>query len=329
MPVRPTLLATAVALLAGAAVALPAAADTPGTVLATYQQPSRVAAWDGHVVFSAYDPATKRYSLMRSDDGAPPRVVPVAPQDRPFDVSLGTNAHGSVYAVYTRCTDGDTGCDIYRLRLSDEKESRLSSISSPRWDERDPAMYHGRVVFVRHERVGGRLQDTIRLASSGGSIRSKAIVKGGLLAHPALARGAVAFLSQSGPVSRTVQTLKVVSTRGGAARTVMSEPRGQESFVRLTGPTATQTARSFVWARTGTQTRAKDIGLFEYQIASHRTARGNVIDPDWASTAWAGGTLGLAAASDLYGGCYAGTAESPDDTNCTVSVTGPVRFRAR
>jgi len=306
---------------AGAALALaaPAHAAPTGTLLSSSQQPSRVAAWKGDIVFSAYDPATQRFSLTRSEDGAPARALPVAPSARAFDVALGTNATGSTYAVYSRC---DGGCDLYRLRLDGGAETRLTAISSPTADERDPTMFDGRIAFVRAERGG----DTIRIAPSGTRGPTTLLVKGGRLSHPVLGPSTLAYLATTGPQNALRDSLRVVSTHGGAARTVAAEPAAAAPFTRLTGPTLTDSARSFVWAQTGTAAGRDDVGLFQYRIAGRRVVRGSIVDANWASTAWAGGPLGLATASDLYGGCYAGTAESIDETNCFVTYTGPVSF---
>jgi hypothetical protein len=107
---RNPLLTTAVV---GAALT-PVAAAEAATVLSSEPVPTRVAAWDGTVMWSQLDQATGNYRLVRSVDGGAP--APVAVPERaggPFDIDLGTNRSGGTYAVYTR----DGGYD--QLRVGD------------------------------------------------------------------------------------------------------------------------------------------------------------------------------------------------------------------
>ena len=158
---RIVVLSTAAAVIAAAA---PAGAQE--RVLATEQRPTDVAAWQADAVWSSYDPASATYRLVRSQNGGAPAPLPVAPSPRPFDPDLGTNRSGSPYAVYTRCANGHTGCDLYRLGLNTGREERLTSLSSGRWDERDPTIFAGRIAFVRRELVGGEMGDTIRIGDT-------------------------------------------------------------------------------------------------------------------------------------------------------------------
>ncbi|MEA2235159.1 MAG: hypothetical protein QOD83_4975, partial [Solirubrobacteraceae bacterium] len=99
--------------LAGAVLAPAAAAQGAPTTLSVEQAPTRVAAWDGTVMWSHFDATAKTYSLVKSVDGGAPVPVGVAPRSgTPFDIDLGTNRSGATYAVYTR------NGDIYRLNVA-------------------------------------------------------------------------------------------------------------------------------------------------------------------------------------------------------------------
>lgn len=173
-PIRRTTLLAAVA--ASAATALPAAAHAAvgGTVsIATTNAGTRVAGYGANAAWSVQDPTTKLWSLVISRSGAPAQPAAVPPARHPFDVSVGTNRSGSPFAVYTRCSgEGDgvgdgTGCDIYRLSLAPgATEVELTSLSSPSADEQSPAIFAGRIAYVRNEEVHGRVGQTLRLGTT-------------------------------------------------------------------------------------------------------------------------------------------------------------------
>src|SRR6188474_3203265 len=103
--------------LLGIVLAPPAWADTP---IATVAAPTSVSANGGRLVWSAYDPATRRYSLMTRFAGVI-SPVPVEPRSVPFDVDLGPKPNGSTVAAYSRCSlepeppNPARGCDIYEF----------------------------------------------------------------------------------------------------------------------------------------------------------------------------------------------------------------------
>jgi hypothetical protein len=312
-------LATAAAVLVSAA---PAGAQ--GRVLATVQRPTDVAAWQDDLVWSSFDPATSSYRLVLSQAGGPPAPLPVAPSARPFDVDLGTNRSGSPYAVYTRCDDGDTGCDLYRLGLRTGREERLSTLSSPAWDERDPTIFAGRIAFVRHERVGGRMGDTIRIGDTTRTgTPTRVLVRGRGLSRPELAPGDLAYTAPRPAPFGAVQ-VRVVHLRTGSVRLVYEARSGGANSAQVTGPSLSQTGRSFLWARTnngsGTGNR-----IVRYGIASRSFAYGQG-SSRWTSTSWAGGVLGMLTSASFDGTCFPGSDESPDASACQVTLTGPVRF---
>jgi hypothetical protein len=317
---------TSIAVLTAAAAVLAAAAPAGAQerALATEQRPTDVAAWGADAVWSSFDPASATYRLVRSRDGGAPAPLPVAPSPRPFDVDLGTNRSGSTYAVYTRCAHGDTGCDLYRLGLGTGREERLASLSSPRWDERDPTIFRGRIAFVRHELVGGDMGNTIRIGDTTASgTPTKALVKGTGLSRPELGSSHLAY-TRPRQAPWGVEQVRVVTVATRADRLVYEARSGGANAARVTGPSLSDSGKSFLWARTnngsGTGNR-----IVRYGIAARDLSYGQG-SSRWTSTSWAGGALGLITASSLDGTCFPGADESPAASVCHVAATGPVRF---
>jgi hypothetical protein len=90
-------------------------------------------------------------------------AIPVAPRPQPFDVSVGTNAAGAPVATFSRCvrtplpseasqfsgTDRSSGCRIYVLNLTNDREGRLPIPTPKGASDTTPSMWHGNVAFAR------------------------------------------------------------------------------------------------------------------------------------------------------------------------------------
>jgi hypothetical protein len=138
----------ALAVLALALVpAAPAAADQ---AVAEIARQAPVAAYGGWEAWSSYDGATDRYTLMVAVPGQPAAPVGISTSSRPFDISLGPDRDHNVAAVYQRC--GSSGCDIRRYNTASGHDVKLSTVSSPSYDEATPAIWGGNVVFTRRVR---------------------------------------------------------------------------------------------------------------------------------------------------------------------------------
>ena len=98
MPLRRLLPCAALAL--ALVPAAPAAADQASPRSAA-RRPSRATA-DGRRG-RAFDEPTGRYILMLRDPGQRRAKTPLPSSKRPWDVSLGPDAHGNVVAIYQRC----------------------------------------------------------------------------------------------------------------------------------------------------------------------------------------------------------------------------------
>jgi hypothetical protein len=127
--------------------AAPAAADQ---AVAEIGRAAPVAAYGGWEAWSSYDGATGRYRLMVAVPGQPAAPVGIPTSSRPFDVSLGPDRDHNVAAVYRRC--GPSGCDIRRYNTASGHDVKLSTVSSPSFDEATPAIWGANVVFTRRVR---------------------------------------------------------------------------------------------------------------------------------------------------------------------------------
>ena len=147
------------------------AAFAQEVLLGEVARPTTVSAFDGQVLWSEYDERTKRYRLAHWVDGR--RVLlPIASRRVPFDATLGTDAAGDVVVSYSRCRNEPryfadnldkilapwtgSGCDIYHLPLDVGKEVASPYARTTKWSEVQPAMWQGRLIFVRLRDTPGR-----------------------------------------------------------------------------------------------------------------------------------------------------------------------------
>jgi hypothetical protein len=307
-----------VAAALAAAVFAPAGAQGAPTTLAVEAAPTRVAAWEGIVMWSRFDPATQTYALMKSVDGGAPVPVPVPPRSgAPFDLDLGTNRAGATYAVYTR--DGD----IYRLNVAAGAETKVTKLSSPTRAERDPTIQRGQIAFIRRNR--GR--DELRVGNTtSGSQGSRLIVRRRSIVGAELGIRHVAYVEQVPHEFRELRVrVRNISTR--ADRLVYRARSGGANAADVTRPTYIARREGFLWARTntgsGTGNRLVRYTLRGSQLLYAQGSR------RYVSTAWAGAALGAATASAFESGTAPGQCTDAGVPNCTVQVTGPLRFGSR
>jgi hypothetical protein len=314
--IRTSLLTAAVA----TAVLAPAATaqDSP-TTLGIEQAPTRVAAWNGTVMWSRLDPATQSYSLVKSENGGTPTNVAVTPRTSgPFDIDLGTNRSGATYAVYTR-DDGD----IYRLNVATGSEVRVDKLSSPTIAERDPTIMRGEIAFIRRD--GG--YDQLRIGNTtSGSKGSRLIVKHRSMVHAELGITHVAYVvTGPGPISDNgARYVRIRNLKTGADRQVYRAVSGGANYANTTRPSYVVSPQGFMWARTnlgsGTGNR-----FVRYTLRGSKLAYAKGSSPFITSSAWAGNLLGAATSTAL-----ADTA--CDDAGvhyCQVGLSGPLQFTAK
>ena len=124
--------------------AAPAAADQ---AVAEIGRAAPVAGYGGWEAWSRFDEPSGRYVLTLRDPASGALKTPLPSSKRPWDVSLGPDAHGNVVAIYQRC--GASGCDIRRMDVVTGIEQTLKTVSSPSYDEATPAIWRSTVVFTR------------------------------------------------------------------------------------------------------------------------------------------------------------------------------------
>ncbi len=135
-------------------------------VISTQSLPTKLAAYGGRVVWSAYDAADKRFYLTELVGQGAPRRLAIRPRRIPFDVDLGPGPGGRPFAVYSRCRterpdsvndptflplwEEQRGCRLYELNLESEQEHavpgerRMAGVS-----DFLPSIWNGRLAFVR------------------------------------------------------------------------------------------------------------------------------------------------------------------------------------
>jgi hypothetical protein len=298
----------------GAALAPAAAAQGAPTTLAVEQAPTRVAAWDGTVMWSHFDPATKTYSLVKSVGGGAPVPVGVAPRsDGPFDIDLGTNRSGATYGVYTR--DGD----IYRLNVATGAEAKLTKLSSPVLAERDPTIQRGRIAFIRRDHGFDQLRIGDTTSASKGT---KLVVSKRSIASAELGITRIAYVealsTQWGELRVHVRNI-----RTGADRQVYRAASGGANEAGVTRPTYVDRPEGFLWARTNLAAAGSRIIRYTLRGSRLSYARG---DSHYNSTAWAGPALGAVTTGSLDAGESRGACTDGDVNYCKVELTGPLQF---
>jgi hypothetical protein len=129
------------------------------TVLAHLTRATLVNAYNGTVVWSAFDDATQAYRLTAYQNGTV-TTLPIPAGDSVFDADLGPDASGALTVVYSRCqqrraalpfiaapTTAD--CDLYRYRFGAPGEERIDNLSRTGTSEYLPSIWGNRLAFAR------------------------------------------------------------------------------------------------------------------------------------------------------------------------------------
>lgn len=288
-------------------------ASAADTTLSTEPAPTNVAAYSGTVMWSSKDAVTGRFKLMKSVSGAPPVAVGVPERDGPFDIDLGTNRSGSLYAVYTR--EGF----IYRLRVSSGAETKLTALSIGGQNQR-PTIQRGRIAFLH----SGRGHDELRIGdTTSGAGKPKVIVRGAIN-DIELGIKQIAYVTQSkGHYGFGQQNVHIRNIRTGHDVTVYKAQSGGANAAGVTKPSFTDDLKAFVWARTNNGSGAGN-RIVRYTLRTGRLsyAAGS---PRYATTAWAGDELGIAYSTALEAYSDSGC-DDAGKTYCKVGLTGPLDF---
>jgi hypothetical protein len=164
---RLSVLAAGAVVLVCSVLASSAAAEPPASPIASVTAETPISAGGGWLLWSV--PVSGGWGLEAFHEG---RVESLAapPRPQPFDVSVGTNAHGAPVATFSRCRRtpkmsdvGETqapggslmepqsgaGCRIHVLELASEHERRLPIPDPAGASDTTPSMWRGSVVFAR------------------------------------------------------------------------------------------------------------------------------------------------------------------------------------
>jgi len=134
------------------------ATPTAHALLPTPLDPSgqAVAAYGGWAAWSRYDPTTTQFALILRSPAGTISTAAVPEREAAFDVELGPDG-GGVAAVYSRCSNAVAlvGCQIYELPLAESPSSeRLLAIPGG-GSLHEPAIWQGRIAFLRRNPAGG------------------------------------------------------------------------------------------------------------------------------------------------------------------------------
>ena len=231
MPLRPLLPLFALALAL-----VPTAPAADDQAVAELGRQSPVAGYAGWEAWSRFDEASGRYTLMISlpaQAAKPVAGVPTA--TRPFDVSLGPDTDHNVVAVYRSCGAG--GCDIRRYNTASGHDIKLSTVSSPSYDEATPAIWGSNVVFTR--RVHGcdvpYVKDLRSSAASRRLLKRKCLQTAPGHASIRGSRIVISSVDISGADSNgaglKVAELRRYSSRAGGSQVMVRQTFGEESNV--------------------------------------------------------------------------------------------------
>jgi hypothetical protein len=140
----------------------PAAGATAPIVLDP--QGVSVAAYGGWAAWSRSDTVTGHYALvLRSPQGAI-SLPPVAENASPFDVELGPAGGSGIVAVYSRCASHTThkGCHLAELRVDTADATERTLTPPGGGSDHEPAIWDGRLVFLRRNpSAGSRRPDNL------------------------------------------------------------------------------------------------------------------------------------------------------------------------
>jgi hypothetical protein len=162
----------------------------PATTLAAMPNAApTLSAYDGYVVWSAYDATTRLWQLTDYHDGTVAQLASPPGRAIPFDAHAGPGPHGAPVLVYSRCLHEPPppppalfyrasdwargrGCRLYEAPLSGGGEHALHEPGAAGASDTTPAVWGREIVFARLEPGGRRTE--ILLWSRTGKLRTLA-----------------------------------------------------------------------------------------------------------------------------------------------------------
>lgn len=250
-------------LLVTLSAAAPARADD---LVAQLTRDTPIAAYGSTVAWSAYDATAKLYTLELGQAGLAPTVAAVRGSRTPFDVSLGPDATGRVVALYTRCSHGTTGCDVYRYDVAGRRETRVAAVSAPTADEAWPVQWGNLLAFVRRHAKGGTGEvpecDVPYVKALNSSAPSRRLDRGscGETTGISIQGTSIVQVTFGTPPSATRfdSQVRLLSAHGGASRLLARQGSGEESN-DFASPT--QTAATVFVTRSGSHVASTFVAI--------------------------------------------------------------------
>lgn len=159
------------------AVIWPVSASAAERTLLVQRHQTEVKAYAGVAIYSMWDGSA--YRLVASRAAATPQILPVPPQDKPFDADIGPDERGRATVALSRCGRAASDCGLYVLRLGSRRLVKLRSTDDARLPETRPTVWRGRVAWLRGSPGGRRVY--VRRLRDPRSVRSMALM--GVPAH--------------------------------------------------------------------------------------------------------------------------------------------------
>lgn len=308
-------------LLAVGLIASPSVFAEPET-LAREQAPFTADAYRDAVAWSSYDTRTKRYRLrvLRAGRDASP---PIATSARNFDVDLGPlpNSNDGIGAVYSRCDSRDTNCDVFMVDLQTGSERRVTEVSSPDRDERQPSLYRNVISFSRTASRGRELV-YLRFFDRAKSLRQAVPDGRGTVAATELGNGAdLAYTWTSVRGEFRTQYLYRVQGNGRLER-VARVGSGGLSQGRITAPSWAGGALYFARTNSGSGQ-----GNRVYRYSSGRRAYASAQGrPSYRSLVYQRANRFITAESLDFDLCTGNINDPPELSTCLLRRTDPLTF---
>ena len=253
---------SALACVIALAVAAPASAAGV-TTLAGYSRSTPISAFGDAAVWSAYDDATKRYTLTLKV-GETIRALPPAPREDAFDATVGRDAGGRVLVTYGDCPPGRR-CGVYGFDPQSDT-SRLLHASTRRGVlPESPSVWGNRVVWV--EARGERPRRTVFAARTPGG-RPKVLRRftAGRSVGATALRGDVLALAVGQAADGQIQAQRLDGTR----RRVVGHTRSGENVQTFVG--LSFVGRTLYWSRICTGDPCAGVA-FRYRDGRYAHAR--------------------------------------------------------